>query len=59
MIAATALTTLGMLEASDDLRTKLKGNSEYFRSRMSAAGFTLAGALGLEDAPFEIGGWFH
>ncbi|HSF86526.1 MAG TPA: glycine C-acetyltransferase [Acidimicrobiia bacterium] len=44
VIAATALTTLGMLEASSDLRRRLQRNSEYFRNQMSSAGFTLAGA---------------
>jgi glycine C-acetyltransferase len=44
VIAATSLTTLELLEASSELRTKLRDNSEYFRSEMSAAGFTLGGA---------------
>ena len=33
-----------MLAEGHALRASLKENSEYFRTRMSAAGFTLAGA---------------
>jgi glycine C-acetyltransferase len=44
VIAATALRTLDLLQASDELRTKLRDNSTYFRTEMEAAGFTLAGA---------------
>ncbi len=44
MITATTLVALEMLAASGDLRRRLAENSEYFRSRMEAAGFTLAGA---------------
>ncbi len=44
VIAATAITTLRLLEASDSLRTKLRDNSSYFRAGMEAAGFTLAGS---------------
>ncbi len=44
VIAATALTTLEMLAASDDLRLTLRSNSEHFRAEMTAAGFMLAGA---------------
>ncbi len=44
VIAATSLTTLEILEASSELRTKLADNSEYFRTKMTEAGFTLAGA---------------
>jgi len=44
VIAATALRTLELLEASDALRVRLRDNSAYFRTGMEAAGFTLAGA---------------
>ena len=35
---------IDMLAEGHDLRARLKENSAYFRERMSAAGFTLAGA---------------
>ncbi len=41
VIASASLRVLDMLEASDDLRIKLRENSEYFRSKMSALGFEL------------------
>lgn len=44
VIAATSLAALDLLDASDDLRTRLRDNSERFREAMTAAGFTLAGA---------------
>ncbi|MFQ5775526.1 MAG: glycine C-acetyltransferase [Kiloniellaceae bacterium] len=44
VIAATSLKVLDLLEASDDLRRRLRANSAYFRERMAALGFTLAGA---------------
>lgn len=44
IVAAASLEVLDMLEGSDDLRRRLRENSEYFRSAMTAAGFTLAGA---------------
>ena len=44
VIAATAVRTLEMLGESAELRTKLRNNSAYFRNKMEAAGFTLAGA---------------
>ncbi|MGA9597104.1 MAG: glycine C-acetyltransferase [Acidimicrobiia bacterium] len=44
MIAATSLTALDLLRSSDELRTRLRENSERFRAGMTAAGFTLAGA---------------
>ncbi|MDJ0664817.1 MAG: glycine C-acetyltransferase [Acidimicrobiia bacterium] len=44
MIAATSLTALELLRSSDELRTRLRDNSDRFRSGMEAAGFTLAGA---------------
>jgi len=43
VIAATTLTALDLLERSDDLRDRLRENSEYFRTEMAAAGFELAG----------------
>ena len=43
-IAATTLTALDLLRASGDLRARLSGNAERFRTGMEAAGFTLAGA---------------
>ena len=43
-IAAASLTVLDMLQGSDDLRRRLRENSAYFRKRMTALGFTLAGA---------------
>ncbi len=44
VIAATSLTALDLLEQSGDLRRRLAANSEKFRERMAALGFTLAGA---------------
>jgi glycine C-acetyltransferase len=44
MIAATSLTALDLLRGSDELRTRLRENSERFRAGMTTAGFTLAGA---------------
>ncbi len=41
VIAATSLRVLELLEAGDDLRAKLRGNSEYFRAKMSDLGFDL------------------
>jgi glycine C-acetyltransferase len=43
-IAAASLTVFDMIGAGDDLRLKLMGNAERFRAKMTAAGFTLAGA---------------
>lgn len=43
-IVATSIKALDMLAQSDDLREKLVANSQYFREKMTAAGFTLAGA---------------
>ena len=43
-MAATAVATLDLLEAGDALRQKLRDNSAYFRDKMAAAGFELAGA---------------
>jgi glycine C-acetyltransferase len=39
-----SLRVLEMLEAGDELRTRLLENSGYFRQRLQAAGFRLAGA---------------
>ncbi len=44
VIAATSLRVLEMLEASAELRDRLRDNSAYFRHRMADAGFTLAGS---------------
>jgi glycine C-acetyltransferase len=41
VIAATSLTVLDLLEGGDDLRARLRGNSEYFRAAMSGLGFDL------------------
>ena len=41
VIAAGSLRVLDMLEAGGELREKLRENSQYFRSRMSALGFEL------------------
>lgn len=41
VIAATSLTVLDLLESQDDLRVKLRENSNYFRSEMEALGFDL------------------
>lgn len=44
VIVGTSIEALDLLDRSDELRTRLRDNSERFRSRMGAAGFTLAGA---------------
>jgi glycine C-acetyltransferase len=41
VIASTSLQVLDLLEASDDLRHKLRDNSTFFRTRMEALGFDL------------------
>ena len=41
LIAATSLKVLDILETSDDLRQKLRQNSQYFRAKMEALGFSL------------------
>lgn len=43
MIAATSIKVFELLEASDDLRKKLKNNAAYFRKGLEDAGFALAG----------------
>jgi glycine C-acetyltransferase len=42
-IAATSLAALDLLRSSDELRARLRNNSDRFRESMTAAGFTLAG----------------
>ncbi len=54
VIAATSLRALDLLAESDDLRQRLRDNSARFRSGMSDAGFTLAGA-GHPIIPVMIG----
>jgi glycine C-acetyltransferase len=44
VIAATSIKVLDMLSSGGILREQLKSNSEYFRSQMTARGFTLSGA---------------
>lgn len=41
VIASASLRVLDMLESGDELRQKLKRNSEYFRNKMTALGFEL------------------
>ena len=41
VIAATSLAVLDLLESGDELRARLRGNSEFFRAEMSALGFDL------------------
>ena len=43
-IVSATIKVIDMLAEGHALRASLKANSEYFRTRMSAAGFTLAGA---------------
>jgi glycine C-acetyltransferase len=43
-IAAASIKALDLLESSGDLRSKLRENSEYFRTQMERRGFKLAGA---------------
>ena len=43
-IAAASLKVFDMIEQGDALRSKLAGNAARFREKMTAAGFTLAGA---------------
>ncbi len=42
MIAAASLKALDLLEKSDDLRVKLRENSDFFRTEMTTLGFDLA-----------------
>ncbi len=41
VIASTSLTVLDLLEGGDELRVKLRANSEYFRAGMEQHGFDL------------------
>ncbi len=43
-IVSASIRVIDLLAEGDDLRNKLEQNSRHFRKRMSAAGFTLAGA---------------
>ncbi|MCC5855204.1 MAG: glycine C-acetyltransferase [Idiomarina sp.] len=43
-IVTASIRVLEMLQEGGELRNRLKDNAAYFRDRMSAAGFTLAGA---------------
>lgn len=43
-IVAASIRVIDMLQEGNELRAKLVENSQYFREKMSAAGFTLAGA---------------
>ena len=43
-IVNASIRVLDLLAQGDDLRARLRRNSEHFRQRMSAAGFVLAGA---------------
>lgn len=53
-IAAASIKVLDILEKSDGLREKLVENSKYFREKMEAIGFTLAGK-GHPIIPIMIG----
>jgi len=44
MITATSLAALDLLRGSDELRSRLRDNSDRFRAGMASAGFSLAGA---------------
>jgi len=44
MIAATTLKVLDLVDSGDALRARLAANSNLFRTEMTKAGFTLAGA---------------
>jgi len=41
VIAATTLRALDLIEAGDELRTRLRDNTAHFRTRMTGAGFTI------------------
>jgi len=41
VIAATTLRALDLIEAGDELRARLHDNTQHFRTRMVAAGFTI------------------
>ena len=44
MVAASSIEAIKILETSSGMLDTLKSNSEYFRTQMSKAGFTLLGA---------------
>ena len=44
MICGASMKVLDLLTEGSDLRDRLKENASYFREKMAAAGFTLAGA---------------
>ncbi len=44
MVAASSIEAIKILETSSSMLDTLKSNSEYFRTQMSKAGFTLLGA---------------
>ncbi|MCV2396150.1 glycine C-acetyltransferase [Actinotalea sp. M2MS4P-6] len=54
VVAATTLAALDLIERSDDLRERLRANAARFRTAMTEAGFTLAGA-GHPIIPVMIG----
>jgi glycine C-acetyltransferase len=41
VIAATSLRVLDLIESGDDLRARLRDNTNWFRQRMTAAGFSI------------------
>jgi len=43
-VVAASLAVLDLLEGGDELRARVHANAAHFRERMTAAGFTLAGA---------------
>ncbi len=53
-VVAASLKVLDMLEGGAELRARLRDNAEFFRSAMTSAGFTLAGA-GHPIIPVMIG----
>lgn len=53
-VVSASLKVLDLLEGGGELRAQLRDNAEYFRSAMTAAGFTLAGA-GHPIIPVMIG----
>jgi len=53
-VVAASLCVLDLLEGGDELRARVHANAAYFRERMTAAGFTLAGA-GHPIVPVMIG----
>lgn len=43
-IVSASIRVIDMLQQGSELRTRLKENSQYFREKMTAAGFTMGGA---------------